>query len=640
MNARILDLIKNPDNIQIKDLDILQNEINKFPYVQSLRALHLYGTHLFRSENYPAELSQTAAYTTDKKILYLLINKKSVKSETSQNHAITAAQPSGNAIPSTTEKQLENFHNIPSPSLETPKPVYINGELNRILFEGEEDFLERESEQIDIESTKEAGVLVMQRTEPTTENANSNLSKEQIEQEDRKGEAIDAENFSKEKIVDEDKIQDEKTEIHEESSLSFHATEPFLPEVKIDSEAVSSTTEVEKEVKPAEITPLQDKVEVENSAKKIENTELENAGEAIDAENFSKETVIPESNINHENAEILNKAEVNFHGMDSFLPDVKIASTEVPEQNHKAAPQSNINRHEEEMQRLIAEVEKKLKAARNEKENDVEEEKIVDQKSDQIFEEVKEEVVNTNEKVQDQGRPIEAKSPEGEENSPQEKVEPSSWKPMQLSQNMPDSLISKKEEPKISQPDSTDTEKQTSENTASDSIDRTDVKSEERPVFNVSFFTQGVTPIETKTEIEEVQKSGDSVPEIQNKLDDSNIPTFINTWQNWLKIERKTSESGQINPISPQIQKSKTIENFIENEPKISKLKEESDFVVKEKNDDISHLMTETLANLYVEQKLFSKAIKAYQILIGKYPEKEELFQEKIAEIKELRQNK
>ena len=86
--------------------------------------------------------------------------------------------------------------------------------------------------------------------------------------------------------------------------------------------------------------------------------------------------------------------------------------------------------------------------------------------------------------------------------------------------------------------------------------------------------------------------------------------------------------------------KNKVIDNFIENEPKISKLKENSDFVIKEKSDDISHLMTETLAKLYTEQKLYSKAIKAYEILSNKFPDKKSEFADKIKEIKELRQNK
>lgn len=76
MNARVLELLKNPKNIQSEDLHLLKEEINSFPYIQNIRALHLYGIHLFDKENYQKELSTTAAYTTDKKILYHLINGK------------------------------------------------------------------------------------------------------------------------------------------------------------------------------------------------------------------------------------------------------------------------------------------------------------------------------------------------------------------------------------------------------------------------------------------------------------------------------------------------------------------------------------------------------------------------------------
>ena len=81
----------------------------------------------------------------------------------------------------------------------------------------------------------------------------------------------------------------------------------------------------------------------------------------------------------------------------------------------------------------------------------------------------------------------------------------------------------------------------------------------------------------------------------------------------------------------------KFIDKFIETSPKISQMKEEVDFVVKEKTDDISHLMTETLAKLYVEQKLYAKAIKAYEILQNKYPEKASEFSKEIIAIKELK---
>jgi uncharacterized protein HemY len=47
--------------------------------------------------------------------------------------------------------------------------------------------------------------------------------------------------------------------------------------------------------------------------------------------------------------------------------------------------------------------------------------------------------------------------------------------------------------------------------------------------------------------------------------------------------------------------------------------------------------MTETLANLYFEQKLYTKAIKAFEILIKKNPKKKEYFESKIQDIKDFR---
>ena len=75
METRIIDLIKNPETLRVEDLSLLETEIEKFPYMQSLRAIYLLGVHRFYNEHFPKELAKTAAYTTDKRILYNLINK-------------------------------------------------------------------------------------------------------------------------------------------------------------------------------------------------------------------------------------------------------------------------------------------------------------------------------------------------------------------------------------------------------------------------------------------------------------------------------------------------------------------------------------------------------------------------------------
>jgi tetratricopeptide (TPR) repeat protein len=152
--------------------------------------------------------------------------------------------------------------------------------------------------------------------------------------------------------------------------------------------------------------------------------------------------------------------------------------------------------------------------------------------------------------------------------------------------------------------------------------------------MNVSFFGTDISTLKVEEKKQEpVEKEQEvTMKNTTQSSIDSNVPGFINTWQSWLKIDRTEEIVKEKAGI-----KEKAIETFIENNPRISQLKEESTYVVKEKNDDISHLMTETLANLYFEQKLYTKAIKAFEILIKKSPEKKEYFESKIQDIKDFR---
>ena len=124
------------------------------------------------------------------------------------------------------------------------------------------------------------------------------------------------------------------------------------------------------------------------------------------------------------------------------------------------------------------------------------------------------------------------------------------------------------------------------------------------------------------------------------------------SFQEWLQlanfspIERENTEpKKQIEPdlrtIDPAKQKKiALIDRFIENNPKISPVKEMSKIAhIPEQNQDQSYLMTETLAKVYLEQKKYQKAIQAYEILILKYPEKSTFFANRISDIRVLQQN-
>lgn len=665
MNGRILELAKKPELFQIKDLEIINTEIKKNPYMQSLRALHLLGTHRLMPENYTNELSVTAAYTTDKKILYQLINspsKKEVETPIKESEKETAAE----SVPEKVEETPETkFVKVKSDPVEAPKPVYVNGELNRILFEGEEDFLERETEIIDLESTIESGQIVTQKPAEEIQSvahveeiqnlsndseAHSSLKEEIIKEnpgvedqtiaerateislpeesdevdspiidsEDEKySETPNAENFSKEEIIEVNRIEDEKEIAEKPTNISFQEVEEFLPEIKVEAESEN----------PDQVSKF---------------------AESPDAENFSKEKIIKEEALSDDQEVIENSAELSFHATADFLPEVKITPVKQKPELQQP-PKQSFNKHEEEMNRLIAEVEAKMKASKKTavKEEDESlksaevnfsetqnfdlsesEEKPAEKEAETVTEgELPKNTVEENVE-----KPAEKEAEKTQIAEPKAEEHKTDWKPMSFSANTLDALISKKTEEIPAE--NKDVEKV---NIPADDKKEEEIPTE-RPAFNVSFFTQNVSPL---TKEKEEEKSTDKTDQnIVEEAEESNVPTFINTWQNWLKIDRSKETENNKSEISITEIKNKVIENFIEKEPRISKLKEESDFVIKERNDDISHLMTETLANLYIEQKLYAKAIKAFGLLSEKHPSKEKYFKDKIKEIKELRQNK
>ncbi|MTH16335.1 tetratricopeptide repeat protein [Flavobacterium sp. LC2016-01] len=98
--------------------------------------------------------------------------------------------------------------------------------------------------------------------------------------------------------------------------------------------------------------------------------------------------------------------------------------------------------------------------------------------------------------------------------------------------------------------------------------------------------------------------------------------------------EEKTEEEKK--------KKAEIIDRFIEANPKISPIKQTAitaSVQLEINKDETSYLMTETLARVYLEQKKYTKAIQAYEILILKYPEKITFFADRISDIKILQQN-
>ena len=557
MNARVLELLQRPENISKEDISLLQNEISKFPYMQSIRTLHLSAIFNFDAENYQKELTKTAAYTTDKKILYTFINKKKEEEK----------------------KELTKFKKI-------------------VLAKTENE----------VEKTTEEPVNIVEVPEQNiTEKFSENLT-ETVE-----------------------KIEAEKPVVtHPKSVVGDTELEAPILDKKENEFDVLKELEI---------------LEIENQLLEQEKAEEENAEIAFKTReedlNFSKETVLEHID-QSDDKEItsVKPSDISFNGFESFLPNVKFTVPSTPKEEPKSESKAEISAT------IIEEkpTEEKIKSEEIPSEktpewniSEPEKTEIIEENTEMTIEKEAPQVINT---------PILTEEKE-------EIVEEihTDWKPMNFEMNPLDSMI---QEPAVSQPKPTEKpvevevkpeiaiteEKKMVEEVSPIELKKEvleEVKIEEKPIeksiLNTSFL---------KTNVQEtsVQTIENQVEKLSAEENNSNVPGFVNTWQSWLKIDRSMVKTPENIPVKVIEKKAEIIDKFIEENPKISQLKEEVNFVVKEKNDDISHLMTETLAKLYTEQRLYTKAIKAYEILQNKHPEKAEDFKAKIQEIKDLKQGK
>lgn len=150
--------------------------------------------------------------------------------------------------------------------------------------------------------------------------------------------------------------------------------------------------------------------------------------------------------------------------------------------------------------------------------------------------------------------------------------------------------------------------------------------------------------------IEVIEESKPEVNDQKVEIGENNNSESTFSFTDWLKkvpSQSKTKkEIEEEQEIAEREIKYKLIDDFLEKNPKIVPMKKTditpantpSNFV--QNTEEYSDLMTETLAQIYIEQKKYDKAIKAYKILILKYPEKNSLFANRIKEIENLKNSK
>ena len=122
-------------------------------------------------------------------------------------------------------------------------------------------------------------------------------------------------------------------------------------------------------------------------------------------------------------------------------------------------------------------------------------------------------------------------------------------------------------------------------------------------------------------------------PEEKPKTDADNISQWLeNISEEHTEVAYKDDKVAE---------KFKLIDKFLESNPKIEASKDyvSSVNLADEVKSDPKQLMTETLAQVYVNQRKFKQAIQAYEILILKNPKKSAYFAAQIENIKKLQQN-
>jgi len=634
METRIIDLIKKPETLRVEDLSLLETEIEKFPYMQSLRAIYLLGVHRFYNEHFPKELAKTAAYTTDKRILYNLINK------TNENMAAAlAASPFPFKTEFTTKTPALQEIKVEETPIHTEEEVVENTDLvvetqsveisEPVSFVEENTNEEQQATNIETPSIPEVS--------PVEEPQYSATSPERSE-------------YEQKKLAIDEYIAAEMAKLKSGTATE----EPSIVEKEEDVEpvkAVETISETEKEeeevaveeVKAEEISPIEAVEE-----KEVE-TETEPIATETKEERFSAEELASPSTFNlkkpkETTIDFYNRKQTGYAEETSATKEDYYSSAKPVEEENKVK-ETTVDFYAKKQAEPVEET-----PAQKEDYYSV---KPVSESSDE--DEAKETTIDFY--AQKQTKSIEETSVQKEDIYSSEKTAEKEERETTIDfyarkqTGFVEEAPAQKENNYSSESSTENEARGTNIDFYASKIAVSDTQEEQKSAHSPVDIYQ--KPIETKNtekdEPVEVYKNPVDFYSFQNKpvqeeenvsateevvkpASNSNVTSFISTWKSWLKIDR-----SEIVTPSEQDKKAAIIDKFIENNPKISPIKDDVDFIVKEKSNDISHLMTETLAQLYVEQKLYTKAIQAYKILQEKHPERTDEFEERIEEIKKSR---
>ena len=159
------------------------------------------------------------------------------------------------------------------------------------------------------------------------------------------------------------------------------------------------------------------------------------------------------------------------------------------------------------------------------------------------------------------------------------------------------------------------------------------------------------TTASSKTEVEDANSGEKQEPE--NKDEEAEVK-FSGSFLQWLdKIRNRKSKPSEKKVVNlpkktekeqkEQLDEQAILDRFIERQPKISRVKREvfsAENMAKKSIHDDEEFVTETLAKINYRQGNYNKAIRIYEKLGLKYPDKFTYFAEEIEKIKKEKNKK
>lgn len=177
----------------------------------------------------------------------------------------------------------------------------------------------------------------------------------------------------------------------------------------------------------------------------------------------------------------------------------------------------------------------------------------------------------------------------------------------------------------------------------------------QEPVFAID-GEERETEVQEVVPITESEEEHGSASDIAKDNSETLSKDSSHSFGEWLHLLQKPAqkEGGSDQENKPESRKPdlkekiSLLDTFVEKLPELKKKTREkkNDPAPSVNMDSISDegedgsLVTETLARVYIKQRHFDKAIKAYEIMKLKYPEKSSFFADRISEIKKLSNSK